>query len=282
MGVKCTHCLHQELLLCLEHNIYGIFDLSSVVKISDFTRCWLLPNTIDNGSVVSLHLPGDGPQPVWIQKPSIETPLQTPEYEAEVADFIDWLLSGKHIAYPGGQVVLFEGETPGPAFVVYHTANSDAVAEHIMSSCLPASGKLRLSPHSLCCTSPFRVRDPLVSLRFDALAVGIVNGISVEQMCRYNRYLTNEDRTTGIASRRSFDHGSRVAAERASLPTSFDKSLDVMIPLALSVQIVWVETFTGIVSCFKHAPLPRRHAETTTFLNSRHYLTTDKAKWYNL
>ncbi|KIN93950.1 hypothetical protein M404DRAFT_1008654 [Pisolithus tinctorius Marx 270] len=167
--------VRSDIPLCLTNNFYGIFGQQSVFKIPDSSCFELLPNTVDEGSVVPLYLPEDGPQQlVWIQESSIHNSLRTPEYEAEVANFVDWLLYVKHIAYPDGQTVLFEDEKSGPVSLVYRTANSGVVA----------------------------VADQ-----------GIVNGISVEQMRKDIRYLTNEDGTSGIASRHSFHHGSRVAGE---------------------------------------------------------------------
>ncbi|KAI6145900.1 Zn-dependent exopeptidase [Pisolithus tinctorius] len=212
--------------LCLANNFYGIFGQQSVFKIPDSSCFELLPNTVDEGSVVPLHLPEDGLQQlVWIQESSIHDSLRTPEYEAEVADFVDWLLSEKHIAYPDGQTVLFNGEKSGPVSLVYRTANSGVVAvadqgaAHILSTRLPRFWKASPIPALPVSYLPVpdaaieRVRDLLVSLRFDALVAGIVNGISVEQMRKDIRYLTNEDGTSGIASRHSFHHGSRVAGE---------------------------------------------------------------------
>ncbi|KAI6137886.1 hypothetical protein BKA82DRAFT_3994154, partial [Pisolithus tinctorius] len=60
---------------------------------------------------------------------------------------------------------------------------------------------------------PVSCSRPCVSLCFDALAAGIVNWVSVEQMHKHIRYLTNEERMMGIASGHSFDHDFRVAAE---------------------------------------------------------------------
>jgi len=61
-------------------------------------------------------------------------------------------------------------------------------------------------------TAVKRVRDLLASLRFDPLAAGIIGGISVEQLRKDIRFLTNEDGESGIVSRHSFHEGSRIAA----------------------------------------------------------------------
>ncbi|KAI6038679.1 Zn-dependent exopeptidase [Pisolithus marmoratus] len=218
--------VHPNFPPCLANNFYGIFGQQSVFKISDFACLELLPISVDDGSVVPLFLPDDGPQQlVWIQESSIDNSLRTLEYEAEVANFIDWLASDKRIAYPDGQTILFEGGKPAPVSLVYHTANSGVVAVrdqgtvHILSTRLPRFWKALPIPAKPVLYLPVpetaieRVRDILVSLRFDALVAGIVNGISVDLMHRDIRYLTNEDETSGIASRHSFHHGSRIAAK---------------------------------------------------------------------
>ncbi|KAI6038939.1 hypothetical protein EDC04DRAFT_2603597 [Pisolithus marmoratus] len=211
---------------CLVNNFYGIFGQQSVFKISGFACLELLPISVDDGSVVPLSLPDDGPQQLfWIQESAIDNSLRTPEYEAEVANFVDWLVPEKHITYPDGQTILFEGGKPAPVSLVYHTANSGVVsvadqgAAHILSTRLPQFWKALPIPASPVSYLPVpdtaieRVRDILVSLRFDALVAGIVNGISVDHMQKDIRYLTNEDGTSGIASRHSFHHGSRIAAK---------------------------------------------------------------------
>ncbi|KAI6041700.1 hypothetical protein EDC04DRAFT_2565210 [Pisolithus marmoratus] len=211
---------------CLANNFYGIFGQQSVFKISDFACLELLPNSVGEGSVVPLYLPEDGPQQlVWIQESFIDNSLRTPEYEAEVANFVDWLVPEEHITYPDGRAVLFEGGKPAPASLVYRTANSGVVAvadqgaAHTLSTRLPRFWKALPIPTKPVSYLPVpetvieQVRDILVSLRFDALVAGIVNRISVEQMHKDIRYHTNEDGTSGIASRHSFHHGSRIAAK---------------------------------------------------------------------
>ncbi|KAI6118493.1 hypothetical protein EDD16DRAFT_1480929 [Pisolithus croceorrhizus] len=211
---------------CLANNFYGIFGQQSVFKISDFACFDLLPASVDEGSVVPLHFPEDGPQQlVWIQESSIDNSLRTPEYEVEVADFDAWLVSEKRVAYPDGQTILFEGAEPSPPSLVYRNANSGIVAvadqdtADVLSTRLPRFWKAMPIPTSPVSYLPVpsaaveRVRDILVSLRFDALVAGIVNGISLEHMRKDIRYLTNEDGTSGILSRHSFHHGSRIAAE---------------------------------------------------------------------
>ncbi|KAI6041696.1 hypothetical protein EDC04DRAFT_2601485 [Pisolithus marmoratus] len=180
----------------------------SVFKISDSACLELLPISVDEGSAVPLFLPDDGLQQlVWIQESTIDNSLQTPEYEAEVANFVDWLVPEERITYPDAQAILFEGRklSPGTA--------------HILSTRLPWFWKALPIPASPVSYLPVpetaieQVRDILVSLCFDALVAGIVNGISVDHMQKDIRYLTNEDGTSGIASRHSFHHGSKIAAK---------------------------------------------------------------------
>ncbi|KAI5985696.1 hypothetical protein EDC04DRAFT_2873646 [Pisolithus marmoratus] len=208
--------VHPNTPPCLVNNFYGISGQQSIFKISDLACLELLPISVDEGSVVPLYLPDDGPQQlVWIQESSIDDSLRTPEYEAEVTNFVIWLVSDKRIAYPDGQTILFEGRKPAPVSLVYRTANSGVVtvltrALHISSLPIPASPVSYLPIPE---TAIEQVCDILISLRFDALVAGIINGISVDHMQKDIRYLTNEDGTSGIASRHSFHHGSRIAAK---------------------------------------------------------------------
>ncbi|KAI6115887.1 hypothetical protein F5141DRAFT_1062082 [Pisolithus sp. B1] len=57
----------------------------------------------------------------------VNNSLWTPEYKAEVANFDDWLVFEKHVAYPHRQTILFEGAEPSPASLIYHNANSGIV-----------------------------------------------------------------------------------------------------------------------------------------------------------
>ncbi|KAI5984998.1 hypothetical protein EDC04DRAFT_2913983 [Pisolithus marmoratus] len=114
-------------------------NIRPVVCLQDI-RPELLQISVDKSSVVPLYLPEDGPQQlVWIQESTIDNSFRTPEYEAEVADFIDWLVSEKCVAYPDRQTILFEGENSATASLVYRTANSGVVAKVLPISASPMS-----------------------------------------------------------------------------------------------------------------------------------------------
>lgn len=199
---------------------------------------------------------------IRIRKSSIKNPLRTPKYEAEFADFVDRLLSEKYVAYPGGWTVLFEGETLGPASLVYHTANSDVVAVHIRC------------PH-VCLTSGKLPRCVFVMSSFPSVSTPWQQVTSTGSL--WSRCANTSDTQSTKAKRRASLPGVRSTTARgllsASYPMSFGKSLDaMMIPLALSV---WN---ARVFSYFEHAPPPRRHAETATGSHSQHYRTTKKAK----
>ncbi|KAI6038906.1 Zn-dependent exopeptidase [Pisolithus marmoratus] len=193
---------------CLADNFYGIFGQQSVFEISDFACLELLPNSVAKGSVVPLYLPENGPQQLfWIQESSIDNSLRTLEYGAEVANFVDWLVSDKRIAYPDGQTILFEGGKPAPVSLVYRTSNSGVVAAadqglaHILSTRLPRFWRAlpTASPVSYLPvpeTAIERVRNILVSLRFDALVAGIVGTDAQGHPIPYERR-----RNIGIAAK---------------------------------------------------------------------------------
>ncbi|KAI5984787.1 hypothetical protein EDC04DRAFT_3098408 [Pisolithus marmoratus] len=124
------------------HTLACFTELQMIFCLQDI-RPELLQISVDKSSVVPLYLPEDGPQQlVWIQESTIDNSFRTPEYEAEVADFIDW------------QTILFEGEKSATASLVYRTANSGVVAvadqgaAHILSTRLPRFWKALPIPAS--------------------------------------------------------------------------------------------------------------------------------------
>ncbi|KAG6330593.1 hypothetical protein ID866_8496 [Astraeus odoratus] len=211
---------------CLANNFYGTFGEQSVFKLSDLTCLDLLPSSLDGGgSLVPLDLPDvEQKQLVWLQESSIESTLRTPDYEAEVADFARWLVSHEPYSTGQGQTVLLEHGAPGPVSLVYEGADSaivavaDQSAAHALSAYLPRYWKASPIPPAPVSYLPVpdaaveHVRDLLATLRHDPLVASIVGGISVDQLRRDIRYLTNEDGRSGIVSRHSFHQGSRVAA----------------------------------------------------------------------
>ncbi|KAI6042406.1 hypothetical protein EDC04DRAFT_2866839 [Pisolithus marmoratus] len=178
---------------CLANNFYGIFGQQS-----------LLPISVDEGSVVPLFLPDDGPQQLfWIQESAIDNSLRTPD--------VSHTPTGKPSCLKAGSLPQLLSSIALRTPVLSQSLTRRAA--HILSTRLPRFWKALPIPAQTCVTAIERVRDILVSLRFDALVAGIVNGISVDHMQKDIRYLTNEDGTSGIASRHSFHHGSRIAAK---------------------------------------------------------------------
>ncbi|KIJ61219.1 hypothetical protein HYDPIDRAFT_97040 [Hydnomerulius pinastri MD-312] len=209
---------------CLTSNFYGIFGGQSVFKLTD-------PTCIDSQSLQyegSAFLPLQGlghQQLVWIQESAVDASLRTPDYEAEVEDFIRALRTGDTILPSVSQTVLSAQDASGPVSLLYHNGNSGIVvvpsegAAHALSSFLPRFWKASPIPSEPVSYLPVpqpavdHVRGLLASLRFDPVVSSIVNGISVEQMRKDIRYLTGEDGVSGIMSRHSFSGDSRVAAD---------------------------------------------------------------------
>ena len=203
---------------CLAVNFYGIFGQQSLFKLADVACLDQLPASFDGGSLVPLH--SHQQQLVWIQESSIDNSLRTLEYESEVAQFLGQFPEHEPLSSSGAQTTLFDHS----ASLVYRNDHSailavaDERAANALTVRLPRFWKAAPIPASPVSFIPVpeaavqHVRDLLASLRFDPLVAGIVGGVSVEQMRKDVRFLTNEDGTSGIVSRHSFHQGARIAA----------------------------------------------------------------------
>ncbi|KAL4071558.1 hypothetical protein V8B97DRAFT_1870918 [Scleroderma yunnanense] len=212
------HAVDNVVPACLADSFYGIFGQQSLFKLTDVTCLDFLPSTSNEGLLVPL--PFHQQQLVWIQESSIDDSLRTPKYESEVAQFLGQFHANEPLSSSDAQTVLFDH---GASLVHRgdHSAILAVVDEHAVDALtmyLPRFWKAAPIPASPVSFLPVpgtavqHVRDLLASLHFDPLIAGIVNGISVEQLRKDIRFLTNEDGESGIVSRHSFHEGSRVAA----------------------------------------------------------------------
>ena len=202
---------------CLADNFYGIFGQQSLFKLADVACLDLVPASSGGGSFVPLY--SHQQQLVWIQESSVDDSLRTPEYEYEVAQFLGQFHAHEPIS-SGPQATLFDHSASlihrSDHFVIL--AVSDERAADALSAYLPRFWKAAPIPASPVSFLPVpetavqHVRDLLASLRFDPFVAGIVGRISVDQLRKDIRFLTNEDGESGIVSRHSFHDGSRVAA----------------------------------------------------------------------
>ncbi|KAI6004961.1 hypothetical protein EDC04DRAFT_2611613 [Pisolithus marmoratus] len=132
---------------------------------------------------------------------------QLPEYEVEVTNFVGWRVSEKHIAYPDGQAVLFQGFRLSyrslTRTLVYSSAS---VLESFAYPCiarivLACSKRLQLS--GFVTSSPPFQRSRYGHPKWN-LSGRDAQGHPIPYQCRQN---------AGITSKHSFSDGSRVAAE---------------------------------------------------------------------
>ncbi|KAF8841016.1 Zn-dependent exopeptidase [Paxillus ammoniavirescens] len=213
--------LNHNLPGCLTNNFYGIFGEQAVFKLTD-AAC-LDTQLVQHESGV--FVPLQHQQLVWIQQSAIDVSLQTPEYDAEVDDFLRWLRTEDAVPPSDHQTVLLTPDASSPLSLVYLNGRSGIVAvpdddaAYALSSFLPQFWKASPIPSTPVAYLPVpehavdHIRDLLAFLRFDPVVASIVDGLSATQMRKDIRYLTNEDGESGIVSRHSFASGSRVAAD---------------------------------------------------------------------
>lgn len=221
--------LSEDTPACLKDNFYGIYGDRAVFRASDAACLELISVTFKEGSWTTV-LPQEaaGQQLVWIEETSLDDSLRTPDYEAEVTQFVHWL----HAPHSDAQTVLSKHDSAGRVTVMYGDDDDDegragvprtlVVADmsalHALFLRLPRFWRASPLPSSpttylpVSDTATQRVRDLLACLRFDPVVAAIVDGLSLPQLRADVRFLTNEDGRSGIVSRHSFHQGSRVAA----------------------------------------------------------------------
>ncbi|KAF9228083.1 Zn-dependent exopeptidase [Gyrodon lividus] len=214
---------NHNLPVCLTNNFYGIFGEQAVFKFTD-------PSCLDTQLVQhesGMIVPLQHQKLVWIQESAIDVSLQTSQYDAEVDDFLRWLRTEDTVPSSVHQTVFLppDASAPGPLSLVYLNGRSGIVAvpddeaAYALSSFLPQFWKFSSIPSMPVAYLPVperavdHIRKLLASLRFDPVVASTVNGLSVTEMRKDIRYLTNEDGESGIVSRHSFAGGSRVAAD---------------------------------------------------------------------
>jgi hypothetical protein len=213
---------------CLTNNYFGTYGGQSVFHISlpclednsfqGFDAATLIPYAADSDR-----------QLVWLQESAIDSALITPEYEAEVQDFLKWLEEDAYAmgGASGYQQILsstheprvelqFAEVRPGGRFHGL-VAIEPSLAPNIQAL-LPRYWKPYTLPEHPLSYLPVpkpaieHVRGLLETVRFDPVVSSIVNSISLGQMRSDIRWLTGEDGVSGIISRHSFSEGSRAAA----------------------------------------------------------------------
>ncbi|KAH7882167.1 hypothetical protein F5I97DRAFT_1817774 [Phlebopus sp. FC_14] len=209
---------------CLADNFYGIFGGQSVFKVAD-SSCLDFPALLpEDNTLFPLNIAGQQ-QLVWIEESAIDHSLENPEYQTEVADFIRRLHADEIVLPPSDSQTVLTPDAFGAVSLLHFNGRSgfvsvpDEVAAHTLASALPRFWKASLVPSAPVPYIPVpypaidHVRDLLASLRFDPVVASIVNGLSIDQMRKDIRYLTDEDGESGIISRHSFAGGSRIAAD---------------------------------------------------------------------
>ncbi|KAH7909299.1 hypothetical protein BJ138DRAFT_1155545 [Hygrophoropsis aurantiaca] len=205
---------------CLTDSFYGIYGGHSVFQVKD-SSC-LSGGFLDNleGGYL-LPLPGNK-QLVWVQESSIDDALRTSDYEDEVYAFLKSLttdtiplqshISSQDVLVSNPEVELLHSSATSVLLAIDESVGSiDTIIPRFWKSAILPATPVSFIPTPASAID--RIKVLLSTLKFDPVIASTVNSISLSQLRRDIRYLTNEDGVSGIVSRHSFSGGSRVAAD---------------------------------------------------------------------
>jgi hypothetical protein len=206
---------------CLAHNYFGTYG-SHNVFIPPHSCVDFFASTDDITSVY-IH---PGSELVWVEQAALEPHLLT-DYPFSLPSLQRYLAALTNTDsttsdFPAGGQQPLSSHIDG--HLLHHTSTSALLAlspKHTrqLSLVLPPTWRIYVLPSK---PYPFpavpepaiaRLRDILNSLRFNPDVARIVSNISPPQARNDIRFLTGEDRRSGIQSRHSFSGGSRIAAQ---------------------------------------------------------------------
>ena len=217
---------------CLSTNFFGNYrDGQSTYSVLTIPNPDAVPECMAfwESQLMSGHYastPIEGRQLVWLEEKAVDEKLKR---HALHEDTLDVLLSGFEapLAVEHSQqeaVAISQGRGDYSAFEVHYRSATAALvsvtAEHarIIDTLLPPFWKstiLPVTPVSYIPVPPSalkRVNEILSTLEFDSVVASLVNALSIPQIKKDIRFLTGEDKSSGILSRHSFSNGALTAA----------------------------------------------------------------------
>lgn len=217
---------------CLSTNFFGNYrDGQSTYSILTIPNPDTLPECIAfwESRLMSAHYastPVEGRQLVWLEEKAVDEKLKLHDSHE---DDLDLLLSRFQapLALEQSQqevVAISQGHVDYSAFEVHYRSATAALvsvtAEHarIIDTFLPPFWKSTILPATPVSYQPVplsaskRVNEILSILKFDPVIASVVNNISIPQIKKDIRFLTGEDKASGILSRHSFSTGALKAA----------------------------------------------------------------------
>ena len=225
-----------EILLkdsCLSTNFFGNYgDGQSTYSILAIPDLDALPQeclTFWESRLTSAHYtttPREGHELVWLEEKAADEKLKLRTSHKDSLDVLLSRLRAPLISLEQSQQeIIASSESHGDysVFVHYRSATAALVSvspEHarIIDTLLTPFWKSTILPATPVPYQPVplpaleRVNEILSSLKFDPTAASVVNDISIPQIKKDIRFLTGEDKQSGIISRHSFSDGALIAA----------------------------------------------------------------------
>lgn len=229
---------NQEILLkdsCLSSNFLGNYrdgqSTYSILTIPD-PDSHSMPECMAfwESRLTSAHYastPIEGRQLVWLEEKAVDERLKLHNSHE---DALDVLLSRFQtpLALERSQqevIPIFQGQGDYSAFELHYRSATAALvsvtAKHarIIDTLLPPFWKSTLLPDTPVSYQPVppsalkRVSKILSTLKFDPVVQSVVNNISIPQLKKDIRFLTGEDKTSGLLTRHSFSSDAFKAAD---------------------------------------------------------------------
>ena len=214
---------------CFSNNFLGTYrDTDSqlgILAVSDETCLQFWDAQLDSAHYVPA--PDANRQLVWIEKVDIDPKLENrlPRSQTALDDF--WMaLQQPHLHFetPNQEVISTDDLSLNEYDIHYHTDTAALISLHadrakLIETVVPPFWRMSLLPKRPIQQATVHpesiqvVRNILSRAKFDPVIASIVNNISIPQIKNDIRFLTGEDKLSGIVSRHSFSRGARTAAQ---------------------------------------------------------------------
>jgi hypothetical protein len=211
---------------CFSNNFLGTYrDADSqlgILAVSDENCLQFWDAHLDSAHYTPA--PDANRQLVWIEKVDIDPKLEDrlPRSQTTLNDF--WAALELHFEAPNQEIVSTDDSSWNEYDIHYRTDAAALVSFHadrakLVETLIPPFWKMSLLPkrpirHATVHPESIQVvRNILNRAKFDPVVASIVNNISIPQIQNDIRFLTGEDKLSGITSRHSYSLGALTAAK---------------------------------------------------------------------